>query len=175
MANRFQNILALAETQSRDISASVSAYTAFLQTAGNNYKYSFPNQLLIHAQKPTATACATLEQWNALGRWVNRRAKGIALLPDAGRRTRYVFDIADTNSYAGNQVTRWALEQRHEEAVAAMLQERFGASAATVPQLILEAARYLLRRATRTISPRSRRMRRTVFWRNWTNSTSPCG
>lgn len=140
MANRFQNILALAEKQSRSISASVSAYTAFLQTAGNNYKYSFPNQLLIHAQKTSATACATLEQWNTLGRWVNRHAKGIALLPENDRRIRYVFDIADTNSYAGNQVTRWELEYRHEETVAAMLQERFGASTATVPQLILEAA-----------------------------------
>ena len=73
---------------------------AFLETAANNYKYSFADQVLIYAQKPSATACAEIETWNKLGRWVNKGTKGITLLIDRDipYKLRHVFDIADTNS-----------------------------------------------------------------------------
>lgn len=43
----------------------------------------FSDTLLIHAQRPGVTACAELEVWNhKMKRWVNRGAKGIALIDD---------------------------------------------------------------------------------------------
>lgn len=78
----------------------------YLDVAARLYRYSFKDTLLIHAQRPDATACAELEVWNKkMNRWVNRGAKGIALLDDASPRAklRYVFDIADTHLVQGGR------------------------------------------------------------------------
>ena len=104
----------MAAEESTRITSNSDAYTAFLRTAANNYKYRFLDQLLIHAQKPEATACAEISMWNRLGRWVNRGSTGIALLTDqnATYRLRYVFDVSDTNSRIGREVTLWQMEDR---------------------------------------------------------------
>ena len=82
MPSKYQIISELASQTARDITSKAERYTDFLVTAANNYKYSFKEQLLIHAQKPDATACAEIETWNRLGRWVNKGTRGIALLVD---------------------------------------------------------------------------------------------
>ncbi len=101
---------------------------SFLSTAANNYKYSFGDQLLIYAQKPSATACAEIETWNKLGRWVNKGTRGIALLidRDVPYKLRHVFDIADTNSRYGHKVWLWSLEDRYKEQVTEALENSFG-------------------------------------------------
>ena len=68
MPSKFQVITEMASITARDIASGVGQYTSFLVTAANNYKYNFQDQLLIHAQKPDATACAEIEVWNRLGR-----------------------------------------------------------------------------------------------------------
>ena len=80
MPSKYRIILEMASQTARDIASNADRYTDFLITAANNYKYSFKEQLLIHAQKPDATACAEIDTWNKLGRWVNKGTKGIALL-----------------------------------------------------------------------------------------------
>ena len=102
-------------------------YMDFLTTAANNFKYSFQEQLLIFAQKPDATACAEVSWWNKHGRWVNRNTKGIALLvdTDAPYKLRHVFDVSDTNSRAGKEVSIWKMEQRFIEPVRNVLAERY--------------------------------------------------
>ena len=56
------------------VSQSPADWMRFMDTASRMYRYSFPDQLLIYAQRPNATACASLETWNTrLNRWVNRR------------------------------------------------------------------------------------------------------
>ena len=99
----------------------------FLTTAANNFKYSFQEQLLIFAQKPDATACAEVSWWNKHGRWVNRNTRGIALLvdTDAPYKLRHVFDVSDTNSRAGKEVSIWKMEQRFIEPVRNVLAERY--------------------------------------------------
>lgn len=82
MPSKYRIILEMASQTARDIASNADRYTDFLITAANNYKYSFKEQLLIHAQKPDATACAEIDTWNKLGRWVNKGTKGIALLID---------------------------------------------------------------------------------------------
>ena len=128
MPSKYQIISEMAAHEALDITSSPEKYRSFLFTAANNYKYDFREQLLIHAQKPDATACAQIEIWNRLGRWVNKGTKGIALLVEngSGYRLRHVFDISDTNSRAGNNVTLWRMQEEYVPQVEEALQNSFG-------------------------------------------------
>lgn len=116
----------------QDTSKSLSNYRqwrAFLNTAAWQYKYSFNDQMLIYAQRPDATACARIEVWNdTMHRWVNRGAKGIALLREDGNRMslEYVFDVSDTNSRDGYGVQLWKYDERYKDAVVETLENTFG-------------------------------------------------
>ena len=71
-----------------------------------NYKYGFADQLLIHAQRPDASACAGYDVWTGrMGRYVRRGAKGIALVDNSGDspKLRYVFDVSDTGARRGSR------------------------------------------------------------------------
>lgn len=128
MPSKYRIILEMASQTARDIASNADRYTDFLITAANNYKYSFKEQLLIHAQKPDATACAEIDTWNKLGRWVNKGTKGIALLidRDVPYKLRHVFDISDTNSRAGRNITLWQMKPEYIYAVSESLQASFG-------------------------------------------------
>ena len=77
---KYENIRALAKKQLQAVTESSDRWKAFLRTAAIAYNYSFPNQLLIHEQSPTATAVADIAYWNNnAGRWVKRGAHGICL------------------------------------------------------------------------------------------------
>ena len=100
MTRKANAISTLARETMARIVGSPAAWEAFLRSAARMYKYAFPEQVLIYAQRPNATACATLEQWNRCRyrRWVKPGAVGIALLEDAGPQLglKYVFDLSDT-------------------------------------------------------------------------------
>ena len=81
------------------IAGSFQEWTDFLSTAARLYKYPFPEQLLIYAQRPDATACAEYDVWNRrMRRYVRRGARGIALIDNRSGYPvlRYVFDVSDT-------------------------------------------------------------------------------
>lgn len=145
MPSKYQIISELASQTARDITSKAERYTDFLVTAANNYKYSFKEQLLIHAQKPDATACAEIETWNRLGRWVNKGTRGIALLVDRDTpyKLRHVFDYSDTNSRAGRVVTLWQMCPQFEEPVKESLQDSFGEVELTAdfPHFLMEIAK----------------------------------
>ena len=145
MPSKYQIISELASQTARDITSKAERYTDFLVTAANNYKYSFKEQLLIHAQKPDATACAEIETWNRLGRWVNKGTRGIVLLVDRDTpyKLRHVFDYSDTNSRAGRVVTLWQMRPQYEEAVKESLQDSFGEVELTAdfPHFLMEIAK----------------------------------
>jgi N12 class adenine-specific DNA methylase/adenine-specific DNA methylase len=128
MPSKYQMIVELASLTANDITSHPHLYPSFLTTAANNYKYSFREQLLIYAQKPDATACADVETWNKLGRWVNKGTKGIALLVDRDipYKLRHVFDISNTNSFHGYEVKVWKMSDRYEEAVLSALEDSYG-------------------------------------------------
>ena len=117
----------LLSSKTQEIVSSPRNYTAFLQTAAQNYKYRFQEQVLIHAQRPDATACAEIGVWNRLGRWVNRGATGIALLrsPNLPYRIRYVFDISDTNNRENREISLWQMKPEYENEVIHTLQGKF--------------------------------------------------
>jgi sugar phosphate isomerase/epimerase len=104
--SKLQDIRDLAQEHAVSVSGSPRDWMDYMDTASRLYRYSFSDQLLIHAQHPEATACASLELWNEkMFRWVNRGARGIALLDETGQHTRlrYVFDISDTHMVAGGR------------------------------------------------------------------------
>lgn len=61
---KYENIRALAKKQLQTVTESSDRWKEFLRTAAIAYNYSFPNQLLIYAQNPTATAVADMDYWN---------------------------------------------------------------------------------------------------------------
>ncbi|MCL2053004.1 MAG: SNF2-related protein [Oscillospiraceae bacterium] len=103
----------------------------FLATASRLYKYKFRDQVMIHAQRPNATACAGFDLWkrpDLADRHVKRGSKGIALLDDSGARTnlRYVFDYADTESQSQKKLFLWKITDENEGFVSKMLEQRYG-------------------------------------------------
>ena len=130
---QINDIRELAQQNARYVSNSPQDWMSYLDVAARLYRYSFTDALLIHAQRPDATACAELELWNQkMSRWVNRGAKGIALLDDTGPRTklRYVFDIADTHLVRGGKTPLlWNLDSHeHEQAILDHLADTYGLS-----------------------------------------------
>ena len=127
---KLQDIRGLAELTAEDISRSPRDWMGYLDTAARLYRYPFSDTLLIHAQRPNATACAELEQWNEkMHRWVNRGAKGIALIDDRGSysKLRYVFDIQDTHMVRGGKTPYlWQLGEGQHKAMLAHLEDAYG-------------------------------------------------
>ena len=144
MASKLQNICAL----SNEVGKSLSDYekwTAFLKSAAWQYKYSFQDQLFIYAQRPDATACASIDVWNKrLKSWINRGAKGIALLRegDRGQYLDYVFDISDTHSLDNTRVRLWRYNSRFDEAIIETLENSFGElkSKSSITDAVISAA-----------------------------------
>ena len=99
MPSKMQFYAQMADQAAKQITGSYQSWISFLQTAGRLYKYPYNEQVMIHAQRPDATACAEYDFWNRQwGRYVRRGSKGIALIDTSGEnpRLRYVFDVADT-------------------------------------------------------------------------------
>lgn len=129
MANKYQLINEMASETLKEITQNGESWIKFLNTASNNYKYSFNEQVLIYAQKPNATACADIETWNKkLRRWVNKGAKGIALLSiENGRNVlRHVFDISDTHSGINKEFKLWEIKPSYENGIIETLENSFG-------------------------------------------------
>ena len=127
---RLQEIRGLAEYTAKDVSSSPKDWMKYLDTAAKLYRYPFSDTLLIHAQRPDATACVSLEAWNQrMGRWVNRGAKGIALIDVSvpRRQLRYVFDVSYTHLVKGGRSPNlWQLQKEQEEAVLDHLADAYG-------------------------------------------------
>lgn len=99
---------------------------AFLKTSAYMFKFPFQDQLLIHAQRPDATACASFETWNEKhSRWIRKGSKGIALLND-DNTLRYVFDIKDTRSPSFKPLHLWRVEIKDELEYIHMLENKYG-------------------------------------------------
>ena len=144
-------IRGLAEYHATRISSSPRDWMNYLDTAARLYRYPFMDQLLIHAQRPKATACASLELWNEkMLRWVNRGAKGIALLDETMQKTRlrYVFDIQDTHKVKGGRTPYlWRLQEKQQEELLNHLEEVYGLEAKDTGSLsdaLMATAKYMV-------------------------------
>lgn len=129
MATKLQMMSELAAQTTERLTQSKENWTGFLDSAAWLYKYPFHEQVLIHAQRPDATACAPIELWNnAFKRWVNKGAKGIAIIDDSGQKPtlRYVFDVSDTNTRYNIPFRLWQTKPEYEAQIIEELQNRFG-------------------------------------------------
>lgn len=112
-----------------------------------NYKYGFADQILIHAQRPDASACAEYDVWTGrMGRYVRRGAKGIALVDYSGDapRLRYVFDVSDTGVRRSSRPFRpWAVNDENLVEVQLGLKQDFGADGEWLSGQLQDAARDL--------------------------------
>ncbi len=132
MGSKFEIISELANKTSKKIASNPREWKAFLKVAAQIYKYPFTDQLLIYAQRPEVTACASITIWNRrMNRWVKRGAKGIALIDTVKSKPRlkYVFDVKDTcpGKNAVNPKI-WQLRNEHHDAVIKNLESIYGAA-----------------------------------------------
>ena len=127
---KINDIRFLARETAKEVSGSPRDWMGYLDTASRLYRYPFSDTLLIHAQRPDATACAELEVWNEkMRRWVNRGAKGIALIDDTGprRALRYVFDVSDTHPVRGGKTPYlWRMKEEQQEMILNHLADTYG-------------------------------------------------
>ena len=129
MATKLHIISELAAQSTQQLTQSVDNWKSFLNSAAWLYKYPFHEQVLIHAQRPDATACAPMQLWNSrFGRWVNKDAKGIAVIDDSGDKPRlkYLFDVSDTNARRNAPFRLWHIKPEYEVQVIKELQNAFG-------------------------------------------------
>ena len=149
--SKLQDIRDLAQEHAVSVSGSPRDWMDYMNTASRLYRYSFSDQLLIHAQHPEATACASLELWNEkMFRWVNRGARGIALLDETGQHTRlrYVFDISDTHMVAGGRSPYlWQMQEHQREEILTHLAEVYALEekdTATLQDALMAVAREMV-------------------------------
>ena len=130
---KIDDYVQLAAQTAHEIAADGETWRSFLQTASTLYKYSFYDQMMIYAQRPDATACASFELWtNTMRRYVRRGAKGIALLDMTGDvpRYHYVFDAADTGMRKDSRSPFvWAVNEENSAAIGTMLEKEYEVSA----------------------------------------------
>ena len=149
--SKLQDIRDLAQEHAVSVSGSPRDWMDYMDTASRLYRYSFSDQLLIHAQHPEATACASLELWNEkMFRWVNRGARGIALLDETEQHTRlrYVFDISDTHMVAGGRSPYlWQMQEHQREEILTHLAEVYALEekdTATLQDALMAVAREMV-------------------------------
>ena len=131
---KYDFISALAKETAAEVVKNREEWMKYLTTAARLYKYPFREQLLIYAQRPDPTACASIELWNErMHCWVNKGAKGIALLDEDdahGKRLKYVFDVSDVHAARriGRYPELWELHEEHKEDVIKRLEQTYGAT-----------------------------------------------
>ena len=149
--SKLQDIRNLVQEHAVLVSSSPGDWMDYMDTASRLYRYSFSDQLLIHAQRPDATACASLELWNEkMLRWVNRGARGIALFDETWQNTKlhYVFDISDTHMVAGGRSPYlWKMQEHQREEILTHLAEVYALEekdTATLQDALMAVAREMV-------------------------------
>ena len=144
MPNKTEEYLALARRTANGLTRYWESWTDYLTTASRLYKYSFPDQLMIYAQRPDATACAEFDIWrNRMNRYVRRGSKGIALLDESSGfpRLHYVFDVSDTGVRRNSRDPEmWQYNDDLKQPVSEMLAATYGISGERVSQQLADIA-----------------------------------
>ena len=144
MPSKTEEYLALAQRTANGLTRYWESWTDYLTTASRLYKYSFPDQLMIYAQRPDATACADYDIWNnRMNRYVRRGSKGIALLDESSGypRLHYVFDVSDTGVRRNSRDPEvWQLNDDLFQPVSEMLAQEYGIHHERLSQQIADIA-----------------------------------
>ena len=146
---RFDIITELYAEAVKEVAATPENWMAFLNSACRNYRLPFDEQLLVHVQRPDATAVLQMEDWNRkFGRWVKRDSKGIVVIDKNAKtmRLKHYFDISDTQEGRYRRLVRpvplWEVGEKYRQDVQETLANAFGVSGERLyfAGTILEAA-----------------------------------
>ena len=144
MPSKTEEYLALAQRTANGLTRYWESWTNYLTTASRLYKYNFADQLMIYAQRPDATACASFDIWNnRMNRYVRRGSKGIALLDQSSSvpRLHYVFDVSDTGVRRNSRDPEvWQLNDDLFKPVSEMLAREYGIHHERLSQQIADIA-----------------------------------
>ena len=142
MPNKTQEYLNLAQQTAKELTRYWENWTDYLTTASRLYKYSYADQLMIYAQRPDATACASFDLWNdRMNRYIRRGSKGIALLDQSSSvpRLHYVFDVSDTGVRRNSRdPDMWQLGPDLVQPVSEMLAREYGVQQENLGQQIAD-------------------------------------
>mgnify|MGYP002606458672 CR=1 FL=1 len=142
MPNKTQEYLNLAQQTAKELTRYWENWTDYLTTASRLYKYSYADQLMIYAQRPDATACASFDLWNKrMNRYVRHGSKGIALLDQSSSvpRLHYVFDVSDTGVRRNSRDPEvWQLGPDLVQPVSEMLAREYGVRHKRITQQIAD-------------------------------------
>jgi len=133
VVKKFDVITKLYEEATQEVTESPEKWIAFLRSASKNYRLPFDEQLLIHVQRPEATAVLPMEKWNEkFGRWVKRDSKGIAVFDKSSDhlKLKYYFDVSDTREGKYKRLVRpvslWSVSEEQRKPVKEALVNAFG-------------------------------------------------
>jgi N12 class adenine-specific DNA methylase len=145
-SSKYQSLSDILHAHSLEITRNADSWADFLDTSARMYKYQFADWVLIHAQRPTATACATMRFWNDyFGRWVKAGSKGIGLLgpEESPDNLRWIFDIADTRETANSRRPFiWKLREEHAENLLTLLNDAYAIRGRSPQEALIEAVRF---------------------------------
>ena len=116
------------------ITSNKDNWTSFLVTVSRNYEFTYPEQVMIYAQRPNATFCKPYDEWNDENyrRYVRRGSTGIALFVTNREKPylRYVFDVADTGVRRSSpELKPWEVTEENRVYVMGAMERTFGITA----------------------------------------------
>lgn len=152
MAKKYDLITDLYAQSIREVTATPENWLAFLRSACRNFRLPFDEQILIHVQRPEASAVLSMEDWNLkFGRWVKHNSSAIAVFDKSGNnmKLKYYFDVSDTKEGKYKRLIRpvalWKVTEENQEVVKETLSNAFGVveNVTELSEIILSAAEHL--------------------------------
>ena len=134
---------AVARETINKLTSSRNNWTSFLTTLGRNYDFTYPEQVMIHAQRPDATVCKAYDDWmsDEYRRYVKRGSKGIALFVTNHDKPylRYVFDVSDTGKRRTSpEIEPWTIKEEYRQPIQAAMEKAFGVASDGTLEIQLE-------------------------------------
>lgn len=137
--SRLQEVKDIYKEIMNRITSSGDEWKNFLDFSSRIYKYKFDNQILIYAQKPDATAVATMEFWNKrMGRYINKGTRSIAVFDKSKSplKLEYLFDVSDTNGLDDTLPKMWKLNSENQQELMFALSKKWGIIEISLEELI---------------------------------------
>ena len=156
MQTKYEKYEQLSHDTLHSIVESKDNWLKFLDTASRMYKYSFEDQVLIHAQRPDTRACADFAFWTAVNR-MNRQIRygsnEIALLDRDKMKLHYVYAVEDTEARSNGksrdpEAYIWQLSQENRAVINTMLCDQGNIKSDNIEKTIVSMAYSMARLKT---------------------------
>lgn len=96
-----------------------------LKRVSNFWRLSFVEAMLLTEQKPKATMCATIDQWNKVGRFIKRGERSAAVFKHrTDTQLMYLFDIDQTYGKAFG--AKWKMSESIADGLVGLFNDKNG-------------------------------------------------